>query len=251
LPSIRGPKSTGDLQYIDEILRSRAEKAGIAYIDVWDGFIDENGRFTVHGPDFEGQTRRLRAGDGVHFTRAGARKLAHYVERELRRVITRGVTTVALPANEPPLQPAPAAQRPGQPNPRPLSGPVLPLTVTAAGQQELIGGGPPAPPKSQPVAVRVLEKGEPLTPPAGRSDDFKWPRREIAPFGADPVVATTTDPIPVMQAAPAATTVAVPKEEARPVVAAAPKPRSSRPAPQAHQQQRRVVNPFSFLPFFR
>jgi hypothetical protein len=30
------------------------------------------------GPDFEGQIRRLRSGDGVHFTTAGALKLAHY-----------------------------------------------------------------------------------------------------------------------------------------------------------------------------
>jgi len=57
------------------------DKAGIVYVDVWDGFVDEDGRFAQSGPDFEGQTRRLRAGDGVHFTQAGARKLAHFVER--------------------------------------------------------------------------------------------------------------------------------------------------------------------------
>ena len=88
LPSIRGPKSTSDMQYLNDLYRARAEKAGIIYIDVWDGFVDESGRFTLQGPDFEGQTRRLRAGDGVHFTKAGARKLAHYLEREIRRVMT-------------------------------------------------------------------------------------------------------------------------------------------------------------------
>ena len=41
LPSIRGPKSTSDLQYLDDLYRARAEKAGISYIDVWDGFVDE------------------------------------------------------------------------------------------------------------------------------------------------------------------------------------------------------------------
>ena len=44
----------------------------------------------LQGPDFEGQTRRLRTSDGVHFTKAGARKLAHYLEREIRRVMTPG-----------------------------------------------------------------------------------------------------------------------------------------------------------------
>ena len=57
-------------------------------MDVWDGFVDEGGRYAQQGPDFEGQTRRLRSGDGVHFTQAGARKLAHYVEREIRRVLS-------------------------------------------------------------------------------------------------------------------------------------------------------------------
>src|SRR5207253_2016463 len=102
--------------------------------------------------------------------------------------------------------------RPGQPAQRPLAGPVLPLTVSTSGQQDLAGGGPPAPPAGQPIVTRTLLKGEALPAPAGRSDDFAWPRREIAPFGADPVVATTTDPIPVMHAAPASTTVPVPNE---------------------------------------
>ena len=39
----------------------------------------------LQGPDFEGQIRRLRSGDGIYFTKAGARKLAHYVEREILR----------------------------------------------------------------------------------------------------------------------------------------------------------------------
>ena len=91
--------------------------------------------------------------------------------------------------------------------------------------------------------------------PAGRSDDFIWPRRTVAPFGTDPAVATTTDPLPVMQAAPAATTVPVPNEEVRPVAAAAarrPGPRqlTAQQQAQQQQQQRRATNVFSF-PFFR
>jgi hypothetical protein len=70
---------------------------------VWDGFVDETGRFNVQGPDFEGQTRRLRTGDGVYFTKAGARKLAHYLEREIRRVMTPGSEPIALPPSDPQL----------------------------------------------------------------------------------------------------------------------------------------------------
>src|SRR5580658_1259724 len=43
LPAIRGPKSTGDMSYLDELYRAHAEKAGITYVDIWDGFVDEQG----------------------------------------------------------------------------------------------------------------------------------------------------------------------------------------------------------------
>src|SRR4029077_12483144 len=82
LPAQRGPKATSDASYLNELYRGRAEKAGIVYVDVWDGFVDEQGRYSPQGPDFEGQIRRLRSADGIYFTKAGARKLAHYVERE-------------------------------------------------------------------------------------------------------------------------------------------------------------------------
>ncbi|MBN8965517.1 MAG: DUF459 domain-containing protein, partial [Rhizobiales bacterium] len=56
LPSIRGARSTSDMLYLNDLFRTRAEKAGIIYIDVWDGFVDESGRYVLQGPDFEGQT---------------------------------------------------------------------------------------------------------------------------------------------------------------------------------------------------
>jgi hypothetical protein len=243
LPSIRGSKSTSDMLYLDDLFRTRAEKAGVTYIDVWDGFVDENGRFVVHGPDFEGQTRRLRVSDGVHFTKAGARKLAHYVERELRRVIIRGIGAIALPASEPALQ-TPAAQ-PGMPTARPLVGPVLPLTATATGGQDLLGSYDTSAAVRQPLVTRVLVNGEPLSPPAGRSDDFKWPRRGIAPFGTDPAAATTTDPIPVMQPPPAKT-VPVPKGDSRTVATGS----SRRTTGRGQSQRRRNSGRFDFQ-FFR
>src|SRR5436309_12565998 len=97
LPSQRGTKASADSAYLNEIYRSRADKAGITYVDIWDGFVDEAGRFSPQGPDYEGQIRRLRSGDGVYFTRFGARKLAHYVEREIERQMVNRAAPVALP----------------------------------------------------------------------------------------------------------------------------------------------------------
>ncbi len=88
------------MSYLNELYRARAEKAGIIYVDVWDGFVDDQGRYVLQGPDFEGQTRRLRTYDGVYFTKAGAEKLGHFVERHLRRVLSSHVLPVALPGPE-------------------------------------------------------------------------------------------------------------------------------------------------------
>src|SRR5947209_12543179 len=87
LPAVRGAKATSDTLFLDSLYRNAAGKAGITYVDVWDGFVDEGGHFLQQGPDVEGQIRRLRSYDGVYFTKAGARKLAHYVGREINRLL--------------------------------------------------------------------------------------------------------------------------------------------------------------------
>ena len=53
LPAIRGAELTTDMSHLDELYRARADKAGIAYVDIWDGFVDDQGRYVQDGPDFE------------------------------------------------------------------------------------------------------------------------------------------------------------------------------------------------------
>ncbi|HEX9471444.1 MAG TPA: DUF459 domain-containing protein [Bradyrhizobium sp.] len=176
LPVVRGPKATADTLFLDSLYRDAAGKAGIAYVDVWDGFVDEAGRFLQKGPDFEGQIRQLRSYDGVYFTKAGARKLAHYVEREITRLLAARSAPIALPT-EPATPDANAV--PGQPAPRPLAGPILPLVASSVGTDQLLGGPGARPAAVDTLAARTLVKGEALTPPPGRADDFAWPRREV------------------------------------------------------------------------
>ena len=166
LPAIRGAKSTTDMSYLDELYRARADKAGIAYVDIWDGFVDDQGRYVQDGPDFEGQTRRLRTYDGVYFTKAGAEKLGHYVEQDLRRVLSRHGLPVALPGPE---EQSPAKD---------AVGPVLPLNATGTEKSGELLGAPkqPAEREADPLATRVLNRGEAIVAPRGRADDFSWPR---------------------------------------------------------------------------
>jgi len=244
MPPLRGTRSTSDMSYLNEIFKERAERAGIVFVDVWDGFVNEAGRFVVQGPDVEGQVRRLRTNDGVHFTRAGARTLAHYLEREIQRVRS-GPISLTLPTSE--VQPGVSTGL-GGPTERPLAGPVMPLTSPILVPEPLAGSTASKAPATHAVVARTLVKGELIDPPAGRADDFAWPRRSVAAFGSDPHVTTTTLPIPEMKPPPAKTKVETPNEPAQ---AAAPPPRrSARPPQRARppepppEQRRRPFFPF-------
>ena len=211
LPAIRGTKATAEVAYLDGLYRRHAEKAGIIYVDLWDGFVDESGNFATDGPDVEGQTRRLRTSDGVYFTKAGARKLGHYVERELARLTLARATPEALVPAEPPQTQAPEA--PSKVPARPLAGPVVQLTATQSDSDKLLGDAPSNVPSSSALAARVLVKGEPITAPRGRADDFIWPRPEGVP-------GPETGEVALDPAAPTLPAIASPKASA----AASPPP---------------------------
>jgi uncharacterized protein len=179
LPALRGPRATADMSYLDDLYHAAADRAGITYVDIWDGFVDEDGRYAVEGPDFEGQTRRLRTADGVHFTKFGALKLAHLVDQELGRILANPAAPVVLTSPQAPAIPGAA---------RPAIGPVLPLTASGGADLRLNGvdggnllgsGNQPGPIVSEdPTAKAVLVRGDPLPAAAGRADDFAWPRHD-------------------------------------------------------------------------
>lgn len=75
LPALQGQQPTSDMLFLNTLFREGAAKAGLSYVDVWEGFVDQAGRFMQYGPDFEGQTRRLRTPDGVFFTKPGRENL--------------------------------------------------------------------------------------------------------------------------------------------------------------------------------
>jgi uncharacterized protein len=257
LPPVRGSKTSSDIAYLNDLFHSRADKAGVIYVDVWDGFVDESGRYTQYGPDVEGQTRRLRTGDGVYFTQAGARKLAHYVEREIERVMTSKTTPIAVPVQIEPTTQEAAPTHPGGALARPLAGPVMPLTaaLNAAGPDELAGGSPVHQSLPDAIANRVLVKGDPVPAPQGRADDYAWPRRDVAPTGTDPVASTTTLPMTPMipeRPAQAPTTAASLGPEAAPNAPPQPQhnlsgPKLSGNAWRQREAQRKPSFPFYFL----
>jgi uncharacterized protein len=79
---------TADMLALNDIFRETTdnEKAGSAYVDVWEGFVDETGKFIERGPDVNGQNVSLRTGQ-VNVTKAGYRKIAFYTERTLNKLL--------------------------------------------------------------------------------------------------------------------------------------------------------------------
>jgi len=220
VPPLRGQRTSAHMQMLNEVYKERAQKNGINYVDVWNGFVDEHGNYTQFGPDFAGQVRRLRTADGVHFTTAGARKLALFLEQDLRRDLLGRITPVVpqLPT-DPATEPTVAAPEIPLPvPPRPLAGPILPLhgnpaIPATAGTSPPEGGGRAgelagASGARRPtgVAASVLVRGEAVAPVAGRIDDFSWPRNSEAP----PAAAVPAAP------APAAARVVTPAGQVRP-----------------------------------
>jgi len=230
LPSIRGTKSTADAVYLNDLYRARAERAGVIYIDIWDGFVDEAGKYSNFGPDYEGQMRRLRLSDGVFFTKSGALKLAHYVEREIRRQMNGRVAPIAIPSG--PV--APVAPD-GKPAARPMAGPVVPLTVVPTTSEELVGGAGSSSPHGDATATRVLVKGEPVAAPRGRADDFALKPDSDGKAVLPPAAAV---PAGAMASAP-------PAESARPEPAATPDKKTTTPknAPAAKTTQNTASKP--------
>ncbi|MBR0964839.1 DUF459 domain-containing protein [Bradyrhizobium diazoefficiens] len=227
LPAIRGPKGTADMLFLDSLYREGAAKAGITYVDVWDGFVDEAGRFLQKGPDFEGQIRQLRSYDGVYFTKPGARKLAHYVEREITRLLAGRSGPIALPSE--PATPDTSAE-PGKPAPRPLAGPIVPLVAASISTDQLLGGPGSRPAAVDPLAAKTMVKGEPLAAPAGRADDYAWPRREVGreqAKGDTPMAATTPDG---SAAAPGTAAAGIAPQKLAPKKPAASQPAQAQPS---------------------
>ena len=199
VPSFKSSKMLLDMLAFNEIYKAAATGAGAEFVDIWDGFVDEDGGYVANGPDLNGQPARLRAADGINLARPGKRKLAFYAEKPLGKLLGDAVTAPA-PAD-------PIADR------RHETTPFGPMIAPLAEEAEVVIGasdlGPIDP--GRPISLRspaldggaellglVAEPrhdartpGEKLTiegiaaaAPAGRADDFSWNPQGQTEFAA-------------------------------------------------------------------
>ena len=170
LPSFQSPSMMADAVKLNGIYRDQVEKAGGEFVDIWDGFVDEEGKFIVTGSDMNGQQARLRGSDGINFTTAGKRKLAFYVEKFARRHL--GEMTdpdiAALDAsNLPALATLPPAANAVPTQPISLADPDL------DGGSALLGAGQPPVTLVQSPRDLLVKRGELAPAPTGRIDDYR------------------------------------------------------------------------------
>ncbi|WP_127600264.1 DUF459 domain-containing protein [Nitratireductor alexandrii] len=186
LPAFKFSSMSSDMLAFNDLQRNAVETIGGTFVDIWEGFVDENGAYAATGPDINGQAVRLRANDGINFTRAGRRKIAFYAEKPLQRILGDGRSTVFPELGVPELIGPPAAGQPTVERTPPI----------ALGDPELDGAddlmGASLDPKEG-EAVTLSEKlaieGKTPEPRPGRVDDFSirvQPAAAVAPApGAD------------------------------------------------------------------
>ena len=86
LPPVKYDKSNTDYLAFNEIYKNKSETFGVSYVDVWDGFTNEEGKYVRSGPDVSGRIVKLRGSKGISMLTAGRAKLAFYVDRMLKKI---------------------------------------------------------------------------------------------------------------------------------------------------------------------
>ncbi|MDD9910417.1 MAG: DUF459 domain-containing protein [Ahrensia sp.] len=87
LPPMRLKSMSQDYLVFNEWYRAAAESPSGTFVDVWDGFSDEDGNYSRSGPDVSGQIVLLRPKDGINMTKAGRKRLAFYIAADIRKAI--------------------------------------------------------------------------------------------------------------------------------------------------------------------
>lgn len=175
LPPVRSGRMNADYLVFNEVYRTTiAAVGGGEYVDIWDGFTNEEGKFVSAGPDINGQIVRLRGSKGINMTRAGRAKLAFFADKALQKIGVignpEGFNYASLgtvnPGTAQPNVPEYDPIGTGKTVVIPLGTPALDGGDTLEGEKEFIS----AKESETSVSYKLVEKGEVNLPKAGRID---------------------------------------------------------------------------------
>ncbi|MFN3364556.1 MAG: DUF459 domain-containing protein [Allorhizobium sp.] len=189
LPAFRPQNMTADALRLNTIYRSSIEKVNGEFVDIWEGFVDQEGRFIVTGSDINGQPVRLRGNDGIGFTGPGKRKLAFYVEKSVRRYLG-DMTSPDLVRLDASNLPELVTLSPSENKAIVTTPPIDLFDPELDGADELLGGTVPVSSTFPTPRDQLVQNGRLPDPPVGRVDYVKRPAEATPSASATPVTAT-------------------------------------------------------------
>ncbi|UNF45582.1 DUF459 domain-containing protein [Bartonella krasnovii] len=86
-PSFGNDTLTQKMKILNALYKQETETAGGYFLDIWSGFIDEEGNFSFSGYNIHGKIAKLRTNNGIHFTSEGKEKLVSYLEKPLKNIL--------------------------------------------------------------------------------------------------------------------------------------------------------------------
>ena len=187
LPPMSKADYSNAMGQISGIQRLAAFGGGAEFVDIYDRFIGEDGKYSASGPDLNGNRVRMRKDDGIHLSAAGADKLAFYLSQVIKNYY-QGAGGVgmeiadALAGTDAALMVRPPYQGLGQTRLLEVAGAVIPLSRAPKRATNLVTATEPGPGEDM-----AFDMGLMVEAPVGRADAFGVGK---APMTDDPVTDT-------------------------------------------------------------
>lgn len=183
VPPFKQQSMRAGILEFNDLYRKKAESVSGSFVDIWDGFLDDQGMFTINGVDHTGQPAKLRASDGINLTKAGRRKVAFFAEKPIRVALGSLPEQTPLAVSIGPFAlPGPVKPVSNQPENVTSLPPLSLFDPAFDGGEELMGSEANAPTANLPnlPADALYLRGEMPAPQPGRNDELRI-REKITP----------------------------------------------------------------------
>ena len=169
---------------ISGIQRLAVFGGGAEFVDIYDRFVGEDGKYSKSGPDLNGNRVSMRKDDGIHFSAAGADKVAFYLSQTIKTFYQGGggvsvEIADALAGTDAGLMVRPPYQGLGQTRLLEVAGAVIPLSATPKRATDLVTA------INAPVPVEdTFDVMQMIDAPVGRADAFGVGKVPVSPEAA-------------------------------------------------------------------